>query len=89
MAGGSSNVEAIRERAAIRTAIKKEFQKQVTNPHRHGSGEGGVLVSAADFCAEFFGKMEPQRPGNYFNKLCLYGKRKVNLKFFGAFVSYY
>lgn len=45
MAGGATGVEAVKERAAVRAAIKKEFQKQITNPHRHGSAEGGVLVS--------------------------------------------
>lgn len=38
--------EAIRERSAIKAAMKREFQKQIHNPHRHGSGEAGHLVSA-------------------------------------------
>ncbi|XP_063603959.1 NADH dehydrogenase [ubiquinone] 1 beta subcomplex subunit 4-like [Penaeus indicus] len=47
MAGGAASVDAAKERAAVRAAIKKEFQKQITNPHRHGSGEGGVLFDPA------------------------------------------
>lgn len=49
MAGGTANVDVVKERAAVRAAIKKEFQKQVTNPHRHGSAEGGVLVRTIEF----------------------------------------
>lgn len=44
MAPGPSTPEAINERAALRSAIKREFQKQISNPHRHASGEGGHLV---------------------------------------------
>ncbi|XP_068230836.1 NADH dehydrogenase [ubiquinone] 1 beta subcomplex subunit 4 [Palaemon carinicauda] len=43
----STSPEAITERAARRAAIKKEFIKQVTNPHRHASGEGGALFDPA------------------------------------------
>ncbi|XP_050690875.1 NADH dehydrogenase [ubiquinone] 1 beta subcomplex subunit 4-like [Eriocheir sinensis] len=39
--------EAIRERAALKVAMKREFQKQVHNPHRHGSGEAGYLFDPA------------------------------------------
>ncbi|KAG0730262.1 NADH dehydrogenase [ubiquinone] 1 beta subcomplex subunit 4 [Chionoecetes opilio] len=38
---------AIVERAAIKAALKREFRKQATNPHRHASGEGGALFDPA------------------------------------------
>ncbi|KAK4302733.1 hypothetical protein Pmani_022085 [Petrolisthes manimaculis] len=44
---GPTSTEAVQERAALRTAIKREFQKQASNPHRHGSGEGGYLFDPA------------------------------------------
>jgi len=44
---GPTSPSAVAERAAIKAAIKKEFQKQVTNPHRHASGEGGALFDPA------------------------------------------
>ncbi|KAK8374830.1 hypothetical protein O3P69_009113 [Scylla paramamosain] len=47
MADGPESVSAIRERAAIKAAIKREYQKQVLNPYRHGSGEGGALFDPA------------------------------------------
>ncbi|KAK3893039.1 hypothetical protein Pcinc_003132 [Petrolisthes cinctipes] len=43
----AGTTEAVQERAALRKAIKKEFQKQISNPHRHGSGEGGYLFDPA------------------------------------------
>merc|ERR1711915_371751 len=42
-----SETEIIKERAARRAAVKREFLKQVNNPYRHGSGEGGVLFDPA------------------------------------------
>ncbi|KAK8741091.1 hypothetical protein OTU49_002492 [Cherax quadricarinatus] len=44
---GPTSVQAIKERAAIRAALKREFQKQVNNPYRHASGEGGYLFDPA------------------------------------------
>merc|ERR1711980_51805 len=44
---GPESAAAIRERAAIKAAIKREFQKQTLNPHRHASGEGGFLFDPA------------------------------------------
>jgi hypothetical protein len=34
-------VEAYAKR---RAALREEYIKQITNPHRHGTGEGGTLV---------------------------------------------
>jgi hypothetical protein len=36
-----SLVEAYAKR---RLALREEYIKQITNPHRHGAGEGGMLV---------------------------------------------
>ena len=33
------------EYAKRRAALRQEYIKQITNPHRHGTGEGGTLVS--------------------------------------------
>ncbi|GFG33744.1 hypothetical protein Cfor_05104 [Coptotermes formosanus] len=30
--------------AKRRLALREEYIKQITNPHRHGAGEGGILV---------------------------------------------
>jgi hypothetical protein len=35
------SVEAYAKR---RAALREEYIKQITNPHRHGTGEGGTLV---------------------------------------------
>ncbi|XP_066943450.1 NADH dehydrogenase [ubiquinone] 1 beta subcomplex subunit 4 [Macrobrachium rosenbergii] len=43
----ADSAEVIRDRAARKAAIKKEFIKQITNPHRHASGEGGALFDPA------------------------------------------
>jgi len=32
------------EYAKRRTALREEYIKQITNPHRHGAGEGGTVV---------------------------------------------
>lgn len=37
--------EVLKEKAARRAALRAEYWKQVTNPHRHGTGEGGHIVS--------------------------------------------
>lgn len=34
-----------KEKAARRAQLRAEYWKQVTNPHRHASGEGGHIVS--------------------------------------------
>jgi hypothetical protein len=34
-------VEAYAKRRAV---LREEYIKQITNPHRHGTGEGGTLV---------------------------------------------
>ncbi|XP_069194742.1 NADH dehydrogenase [ubiquinone] 1 beta subcomplex subunit 4 [Procambarus clarkii] len=49
MAGtdGPTSSRAVEERAAVRAAVKREYLKQVTNPHRHASGEGGYLFDPA------------------------------------------
>ncbi|XP_013784055.1 uncharacterized protein LOC106468189 [Limulus polyphemus] len=37
---------AVAERAKLRAALKKEYIKQLTDPHRHASGEGGYLFDS-------------------------------------------
>lgn len=37
--------EVLKEKTARRSALRAEYWKQVTNPHRHGTGEGGHIVS--------------------------------------------
>lgn len=37
--------EVLKEKTARRAALRTEYWKQVTNPHRHGTGEGGHIVS--------------------------------------------
>ena len=34
----------VQEYAKRRTVLREEYIKQITNPHRHGTGEGGILV---------------------------------------------
>jgi len=36
-------IENIKKRAQLREIAKREYLKQVTNPYRHGTGEGGYL----------------------------------------------
>ncbi|KAK7080833.1 hypothetical protein SK128_017104 [Halocaridina rubra] len=43
----ADEAEKLRQRAAMRAAVKKEFIKQAYNPHRHASGEGGFLFDPA------------------------------------------
>merc|ERR1711976_987189 len=43
----ADSLDAVNDRAVRKAAIKKEFIKQITNPHRHASGEGGVLFDPA------------------------------------------
>lgn len=38
--------EILLERARRRTALRNEFQKQIWDPHRHASLEGGTVVSS-------------------------------------------
>lgn len=38
--------EILLERAKRRTALRNEFQKQLWDPHRHASMEGGYVVSS-------------------------------------------
>ncbi|XP_071537057.1 NADH dehydrogenase [ubiquinone] 1 beta subcomplex subunit 4 [Panulirus ornatus] len=47
MASVPTSHEAIRERTAYRAALKKEYMRQILDPHRHGSGEGGVVFDPA------------------------------------------
>ncbi|KAG7164120.1 uncharacterized protein LOC121872012 [Homarus americanus] len=48
MAGdGAVDPQVVRERASLRAALKREYQKQIHNPHRHGSAEGGFLFDPA------------------------------------------
>lgn len=35
------------EKVALRAKLRAEYWKQVTNPHLHGTGEGGHIVSGA------------------------------------------
>lgn len=34
----------VEEYAKRRAILRDEYIKQITNPHRHGTGEGGTLV---------------------------------------------
>jgi hypothetical protein len=34
----------VEEYAKRRLVLREEYIKQITNPHRHGTGEGGTLV---------------------------------------------
>ena len=34
----------VEEYAKRRAVLREEYIKQITNPHRHGTGEGGILV---------------------------------------------
>lgn len=37
--------EILKEKASRRAALRAEYWKQVTSPYRHGTGEGGHIVS--------------------------------------------
>lgn len=37
--------EILKEKQAKRAALRTQFWKEVTNPHRHATGEGGHIVS--------------------------------------------
>lgn len=37
--------ELIKKRLQLRETLKKEYIKQITNPHRYATGEGGTVVS--------------------------------------------
>lgn len=37
--------EVLKQKAERRAALRAEYWKQVTNPHRHAAGEGGTIVS--------------------------------------------
>jgi hypothetical protein len=34
----------VEEYSKRRAVLREEYIKQITNPHRHGTGEGGTLV---------------------------------------------
>jgi hypothetical protein len=34
----------VQEYTKRRAVLREEYIKQITNPHRHGTGEGGTLV---------------------------------------------
>ena len=36
--------EAAAQRLKLRQALKQNYLKQITHPHRHGAGEGGYVV---------------------------------------------
>ncbi|KAJ9573762.1 hypothetical protein L9F63_008845, partial [Diploptera punctata] len=36
----------VEEYAKRRAALRQEYIKQITNPHRHGTGEGGTLFDS-------------------------------------------
>ncbi|PSN53200.1 hypothetical protein C0J52_04504 [Blattella germanica] len=43
----SADKRSVEEYAKRRAALRQEYIKQITNPHRHGTGEGGTLDSLA------------------------------------------
>jgi len=40
----AKNKRLVEDYAKRRTVLREEYIKQRTNPHRHGTGEGGTLV---------------------------------------------
>jgi hypothetical protein len=40
----SSTKSAVEAYAKRRALLREEYIKQITNPHRHGTGEGGTVV---------------------------------------------
>lgn len=54
-----SNIELTREEQKVlqqkhakRLELRKEYIKQINNPYKHASGEGGTLVSKIQFLRE-------------------------------------
>jgi hypothetical protein len=45
MAQNRSAAEVLAEKTQRRFFLREEFLKQASNPHRHATGEGGVVVS--------------------------------------------
>lgn len=45
MADPSQDPEVIKFRAERTAALRQKFLKEIHNPYRHASGEGGYLVS--------------------------------------------